>query len=295
METRQPKYVIAADMFAASPSANELELFLRVGGIVSGSECTVSRQENGRVTLAAPTELILESLLFQINQQLQYPMKTDPCYVLYLETITKSAGGEGKEIRRSKARDHYGHVRLTLEPLIRGEQFQFINSIRDGAIPEEFMPAVQEGISRGLKKGVLNGFPVVDVGCTVFEGSYHEIDSSNEAFEEAAFRAFEDGLRRAGPVLLEPIMKFQVQAPKDLISSLVGDLNKHRAWIRKTEPSSYGDLVEGLVPLSQVLGYHRILEKMTDKRARLTLQPDHYAIVSEEDSPDSPAAVAGLR
>jgi elongation factor G len=292
MEATPPMHVVAVEISAASASINELELFLRVRDLVSGSECAVSRQARGRVALVAPTELIMESLLFRISQRL--PIKTDPCYPLYLETITRSANGEGKEIRSSKTRDHYAHVRLTLEPLMRGEHSQFFNAIRDGAIPDEFIPAVQEGVSRGLNRGILKGFPVADVRSTVFDGSYHDIDSSDEAFEEAAFRAFQDGQRRAGPVLLEPIMKFQLRSPEDLISTVIEDLNKRRAWIRKAEPLSHGLLIEGLVPLSQVLGYHRILEELTDKRAQIILQPDHYAIVSGDDPPDAPAAVAVL-
>jgi elongation factor G len=197
--------------------------------IVSDSGCMIVRQENEKATLRAPSELVLESLLAQINQRVQLPIRTGACYVLYLETITRSVEAEGKEIRQSKERDHYGHVRLTLDPQELGKQFQFINAIQHGAIPEAFIPTIQQAISKGLQKGVLKGFPVVDVVCTLFDGSYHDIDSSNEAFEKAALRALANGLSKAAPVLLEPIMKFEIRAPEGIIPSVLADLEKRRA------------------------------------------------------------------
>ena len=285
---KQPKHVIAADIFPVSLSDTVF-----VERIVSDSGCMiVFRQEGGRATLRAPTELILESLLAQINERVQRPVKVGSGYVLYLETVTRSAEAEGKQIEQSKERDHYGHVRLTLEPQELGEQFQFINAIQHGAIPEAFIPTIQQAISKGLQKGVLKGFPVVDVVCTLFDGSYHDIDSSNEAFEKAALRALADGLRKAAPVLLEPIMRFEIRAPEELMPSVLADLKKRRTKIEEADASSHEGLVEGFIALAQVLGYHRVLEKMTDARARLTLHPDHYGFVLEEDSPDFPPAVA---
>jgi len=284
---KQLKHVIAADLFPVSLSHSGF-----MERIVSDSGCMIVRQESGRATLRAPTELILESLLAQINERVQSPVKAGSCYVLYLETITRSAEAEGKEIDQSKERDHYGHVRLTLDPQELGEQFQFINAIQHGAIPEVFIPTIQQAISKGLQKGVLKGFPVVEVACTLFDGSYHDIDSSDEAFEKATLRALADGLSKAAPVLLEPIMRFEIRAPEELIPSVLADLKKRRAKIEEADASLHEGLVKGFIALAQVLGYHRVLEKMTDARAQLTLHPDHYARVLEEDSPDFPPAIA---
>ena len=266
---KRPRHVIAADLFLAPQSGTKhTELLSLVKRIVSDSECTVIGHEPGRVTVNAPTELILESLLIQINEQHQLAIKASACYVLYLETITRSADGEGKEIRHSKERDHYAHVKLTLHPSEVGQRFEFVNAIQDDAIPEKFIPAVHQAISKGLQRGVLKGFPVVDVSCTLFDGSYHEIDSSNAAFEEATFRALADALRKADPVFLEPIMRFEVRAPEEFIPFLLGDLKRRRARIHKTDTSPHGGLVEGLVALAQVLGYHRVPEN--DRRRSTT-------------------------
>jgi elongation factor G len=287
---QQPKYVIAADLLSQIGSdADCRRLMTLVENIVSDSQDAASTLEAGTLTLRASSELALESLLTRIAAQ--YPIKASDFYILYLESVTQLADGEGKEIRQSMGRDHYAHVKLTVAPRNLSEPFQIVNAIQEGAIPEEFMRTVQQAIAKRLRNGVSKGFPVVDVVCTVVDGSYHEIDSSSEAFEQAAVRALLDAFRSANARLLEPIMRFEVRAPNEIILFLSEDLKRRRAWIHDSKGAHQASLLEGFVPLSEVLGYHRALEKMTDGRAQIVFRPDHYAVV-EPDPPDSPLPVA---
>jgi len=199
--------------------------------------------------------------------------------VAYKETILRSAEAEGKYIRQSGGRGQYGHVWLKVEPLGRGTGFEFVNAIRGGIIPSEYIPAVQKGIKEAMTKGVLAGYPVVDIQATLYDGSYHEVDSSEAAFKIAGSMAFQSAAKSAKLVLLEPIMKVEVVVPEKFLGDVTGDLSSKRARIEKMDERINMKVIDAKVPLAEMFGYATRLRSMTEGRGSFTMEFDHYAEV----------------
>jgi elongation factor G len=203
--------------------------------------------------------------------------------VAYRETITQSVSSEGRFVRQTGGRGHYGHVVLELEPLEPGAGFEFVNAYRGGAVPKEFVPSIEEGAREAMDSGVLAGYPLVDLRATLVDGSYHEVDSSDLAFKVAASIALRDGVQKAGPVLLEPLMRAEIVAPEDSVGEIVGDLNARRAQIESLEPRPVGvQAVTASVPLAEMFGYATALRSMTQGRGTFTMEFAHYAEVDQQ-------------
>ncbi|MGH2611045.1 MAG: elongation factor G, partial [Tepidiformaceae bacterium] len=199
--------------------------------------------------------------------------------VAYRETIRKPADKvEGKFIKQTGGRGQYGHVWLRLDPQTPGTGFEFVDAVKGGKVPREYIPAVKKGVVESLPNGVLAGFPVVDVKVTLFDGSYHEVDSNENAFKMAGAFAFKEGLRRASPVLLEPIMAVEVETPDDYMGNVVGDLNSRRGVIQGMEEiPGGGKAIRAEVPLAEMFGYSTTMRSLSQGRATYTMEFKHYA------------------
>jgi len=203
-------------------------------------------------------------------------------YVAYRETITRKVESVGKFIQQSGGRGQYGHVVFLMQPEEKGKGIVFESKIKGGVIPREFIPAIKEGVDSSSEAGVLGGYPVTDVKVVLVDGSYHEIDSSDLAFKIAAEIAFKEGLRKADPVLLEPIMKLEVVTPLSYLSQVIGDLNTRRAKITSIEERKNVKVVKCEVPLAEVFDYADILRNLTQGRASYTIEPLYYEKVPQE-------------
>ena len=192
--------------------------------------------------------------------------------VAYRETIRKAVEQEGKFVRQSGGKGQYGHVFLKIEPLESGEGYEFIDSIVGGAIPKEFIQAVDKGIQEQMQNGVIAGYPVVDVRVTLFDGSFHDVDSSEMAFKIAASIAFKDGTDNAEPVLLEPIMNVEVVTPEDYMGDVMGDINRRRGMPQGMEDSPAGKIIRAEVPLAEMFGYATDLRSMSQGRAVYSME-----------------------
>ena len=201
--------------------------------------------------------------------------------VAYKETIKNEAEAEGKYIRQSGGRGQYGHVWLRVEPKQRGEGFEFIDEIKGGVIPREFIPAVEKGVKEAMDKGVVAGYPVVDVSVALYDGSFHEVDSSEIAFKIAASAAFQEAARRGKPLILEPIMKLEVVIPNEFLGETIGDLSSRRGKIEKTEDRLNMKVIYAKVPLAEMFGYATSLRSLTEGRGTFTMEFDHYEPVPE--------------
>ena len=202
----------------------------------------------------------------------------------YRETIKTSVEQEGKFVRQSGGRGQYGHVWLKIEPKPRGEGFEFINAIVGGVIPKEYIPAVDKGIQEQLQNGVIAGYPVVDIKVTLFDGSYHDVDSSEMAFKIAGSMGFKQGAIKATPVLLEPIMAVEVVTPEDYMGDVMGDLSRRRGMLQGMDESPAGRVIRAEVPLAEMFGYSTDLRSATQGRATYTMEFEKYS--------EAPAMVA---
>ncbi|MEG0885569.1 MAG: elongation factor G, partial [Janthinobacterium sp.] len=200
----------------------------------------------------------------------------------YRETITRAVEDvEGKFVKQSGGRGQYGHVVLKLEPLEPGTGYQFVDAIKGGVVPREFIPAVDKGIAETLKSGVLAGYPVVDVRATLTFGSYHDVDSNENAFRMAGSIAFKEGMRKAHAVLLEPMMQVEAETPEEFMGNVMGDLTARRGMVQGVDdiPGGAGRIVKALVPLAEMFGYSTTLRSLTQGRATYTMEFKHYAAV----------------
>jgi elongation factor G len=198
--------------------------------------------------------------------------------VAYREAIKKVVEIEGKFIKQSGGKGQYGHVWLKLEPNEAGKGYQFVDAIKGGVVPREYIPAVQKGVADATTNGVLAGYPVVDVKVTLFDGSFHEVDSSENAFKMAGSIAFKDGMRKASPILLEPMMAVEVETPEDFMGNVVGDLSSRRGMIQGMEDQVGGiKVVQAEVPLAEMFGYSTTLRSLSQGRATYTMEFKHYA------------------
>jgi len=243
-------------------------------------------EETGQTIIAGMGELHLEIIVDRMKREFNVQANVGRPQVAYRETIRDRVEIEGKYIRQTGGRGQYGHVWLILEPSEVGKQFEFLDKIKGGTIPREYVPAVQKGVVEAMEGGILAGYPVVDIKCTVFDGSYHDVDSSEMAFKIAASQAFKEGARKAKPVLLEPMMKFEVVTPEDYMGSIIGDLNSRRAQVTENEQRGNARAIRGTVPLAEMFGYATTVRSLSQGRASFNLEPSHYAevprAVSEE-------------
>jgi len=233
-------------------------------------------EETGQTIISGMGELHLEIIVDRLKREFKVEANVGRPQVAYKETIKKKVVQEGKFIRQSGGRGQYGHVWIEIEPNEKGKGYEFTNAIVGGVIPKEYIPAVSEGIQEALQTGVLAGYPVVDVKVKLFDGSYHEVDSSEMAFKIAGSIAFKEGARKADPVLLEPIMDVEVVTPEEYMGDVMGDLNSRRGRIEGISTRRDAQVVKAMVPLSEMFGYATSLRSMTQGRAIFTMQFSHY-------------------
>jgi elongation factor G len=232
--------------------------------------------ETGQTIVSGMGELHLEVIVDRLLREFKVEANVGKPQVAYRETLTKPARAEGRFVRQSGGRGQYGHVWLEIEPRRPGEGFLFVNKIVGGAVPKEFVPAVEAGVREAMESGVLAGYPVVDVAVALVDGSYHEVDSSEMAFKIAGSLAFRDAARRAEPVLLEPVMKIEVVTTEEYTGDVIGDLNARRAHIEDIEVRGTNRVIRAFVPLAEMFGYATQLRSLTQGRGTYTMQFDHY-------------------
>jgi len=233
-------------------------------------------EETGQTIISGMGELHLEIIVDRMFREFGVGANVGRPQVAYKETVLKAAEAEGKYIRQSGGRGQYGHVWLKVEPMERGAGFEFENAIKGGIIPAEYIPAVQKGIKEAMARGVLAGYPVVDLKATLYDGSYHEVDSSEAAFKIAGSMAFQSASRMAKLVLLEPIMKVEVVVPEKFLGDVTGDLSSKRARIEKMDERINMKVVDAKVPLAEMFGYATQIRSMTEGRGSFTMEFDHY-------------------
>jgi elongation factor G len=232
--------------------------------------------DTGETIIQGMGELHLEIIVDRMKREFGVEAQVGRPQVAYKETITGEAEAEGKYIRQSGGRGQYGHVWLRVAPRERGAGFEFVDAIKGGIIPQEYIPAVEKGVKEAMDKGVVAGYPVVDAEVTVYDGSYHEVDSSEAAFKIAASIAFQEAARRAKPVILEPIMKVQVLIPQDFLGEVTGDLNSRRGKIEALSDRANIKVIDASVPLSEMFGYATSLRSMTQGRGSFTMEFSRY-------------------
>ena len=233
-------------------------------------------QESGQTIISGMGELHLEIIVDRLKREFKVDANVGKPRVAYRETIRKAVEQEGKFVRQSGGRGQYGHVWLRLEPQAPGTGYEFVNAIVGGVVPREYVPAVDKGVQEQMGKGVLAGFPVVDVKVTIFDGSYHEVDSSEIAFKIAGSMGFKDGALKAGAVLLEPIMRVEVVTPEDYMGDVMGDLNRRRGMLQGMDDSPSGKVIRAEVPLAEMFGYSTDLRSATQGRATYSMEFAKY-------------------
>ncbi|AST57875.1 translation elongation factor G [Thermoanaerobacterium thermosaccharolyticum] len=237
---------------------------------------TYTDQETGQTIIAGMGELHLEIIVDRMRREFNVECNVGKPQVAYKETITKPVRIEGKFIRQSGGRGQYGHVWLEMEPLERGQGYQFENKIVGGVIPKEYIPAVDAGVQEAMENGILGGYEVVDVKVSLVDGSYHEVDSSDMAFKIAGSMAFKEGMKKGGAVLLEPIMEVEVVVPEEYMGDVMGDINSRRGRIEGMMDRAGAKVIRGMVPLAEMFGYATDLRSKTQGRGTYTMQFSHY-------------------
>jgi len=234
-------------------------------------------EESGQTIIAGMGELHLDIIVDRMKREFKVEANVGKPQVAYRETIRKATEAEGKFVRQSGGRGQYGHVKIRIEPMEQGGGFEFVNEIVGGVVPKDYIPAVSKGIQEQLQNGVLAGYPLVDVKATLFDGSYHEVDSSEMAFKIAGSMAMRDGALKASPVLLEPMMKVECVTPEDYMGDVMGDLNRRRGLVQGMEDAPAGKVIRAHVPLAEMFGYATDLRSMSQGRATYTMEFLHYA------------------
>ncbi len=245
---------------------------------------TYTDEETGQTIIAGMGELHLEIIVDRLLREFKVEANVGQPQVSYRETIRRAADSDMKYVRQSGGKGQYGHVKITIEPNEKGKGFEFINKVVGGNIPKEYIPAVEDGIKGAMLSGVLAGFNVVDVIVTLNDGSYHEVDSSEMAFKIAGSMAFKDAMRKADPVLTEPIMKTVVVCPDDYMGDIIGDLTARRGSVTGIEPMNGSQQISAFVPLSNMFGYATDMRSKTQGRGSYTMEPSHYAEVPKSIS-----------
>ena len=237
---------------------------------------TYTDEETGQTIIAGMGELHLEIIVDRLLREFKVEANVGAPQVAYKETITKAVDQDTKYARQSGGKGQYGHVKIHVEPNESGKGYEFVNALVGGAIPKEYVPAVDAGIQGAMLSGILAGYPVVDVKVTLYDGSYHEVDSSEMAFKIAGSMAFKEACQKAGPTLLEPIMKVCVIVPDEYMGDVIGDLNSRRGQIQGFEARSGAQQIDAFVPLAEMFGYATDLRSRTQGRGQYTMEPSHY-------------------
>jgi elongation factor G len=242
-------------------------------------------EESGQTIISGMGELHLEIIVDRMKREFKVEANVGKPQVAYRETIRKVVEkAEGRYVRQTGGRGQYGHVILRLEPLEQGTGFEFVNGIVGGVVPREYIPAVEKGIREQLNNGVLASFPVVDVRVTLYDGSYHEVDSSEMAFKIAGSMGFKEGVKQGKPVLLEPVMKVESVTPEEYLGTVTGDLNRRRGILMGTDDSPAGRIIRAEVPLAEMFGYATDLRSATQGRATYSMEFSRYV--------EAPASIA---
>ena len=237
-----------------------------------------SDQETAETIISGMGELHLDIIVDRMKREFNVGVNVGRPQVAYKETLKETAQAEGKYVKQSGGKGQYGHVWLRVEPLGRGGGFEFVNSIRGGVIPQEFIPAVEKGVKEALDKGVMAGFPLVDMKVTLYDGSYHDVDSSEIAFKIAANMALQAAVKRGKPVLLEPIMKVEIIMPDRFLGEITGGVSSRRGQIEQmTDRGNLGlKVIDAKIPLSEMFGYATVLRSLTEGRGTYTMEFSHY-------------------
>jgi elongation factor G len=233
-------------------------------------------EESGQTIISGMGELHLEIIVDRLKREFKVDSNVGAPQVAYRETITKAVEAEGRYIKQSGGRGMYGHVWVKLEPLDAGSGYEFVNKIVGGVVPREYVPAVEKGIRDAMTRGVMAGYPVIDVKATLYDGSYHDVDSSQAAFEVAGSLAFQEGAKRAGIQLLEPVMDVEVRVPEEYMGEVIGDLNSRRGNVGGMDSVGGLQVIRALVPLANMFGYVNDLRSKTQGRAVYTMQFKEY-------------------
>ena len=250
-------------------------------------------EETGQTIISGMGELHLEIIVDRLFREFKVDANVGKPQVAYRETISKKVKSEGKFVRQSGGRGQFGHVWLEIEPQEPGKGYEFVDAIKGGVVPREYIPAVDKGIKEALDSGVMAGYPVVDIKVTLIDGSYHEVDSSEMAFKIAGSMGFKEGCQKASPVILEPIMSVEVVVPEDYMGDVIGDLNSRRGRIMGMEGRAGAQVVTSMVPLAQMFGYSTDLRSATQGRATYSMTFDHYEQVPKSVAEEIVAKVKG--
>jgi elongation factor G len=235
-------------------------------------------EESGQTIISGMGELHLEIIVDRMRREFNVEANVGAPQVAYREAIRKPVEQEGKFVKQTGGRGQYGHVWIKMEPNAAGKGYEFVDAIKGGTVPREYIPAVDKGLRESLSNGVLAGFPVVDVKVTLFDGSYHEVDSNENAFKMAASIAFKDGMRKASPALLEPMMAVEVETPEEFMGNVMGDLSGRRGMVQGMDDLVGGiKVVKAEVPLAEMFGYSTQLRSLTQGRATYSMEFKHYA------------------
>jgi elongation factor G len=237
---------------------------------------TYTDDETGQTIIAGMGELHLEIIVDRLLREFKVEANVGKPQVAYKETIKKTVEQDTKYARQSGGKGQYGHVKIRVEPNESGKGYEFISAVVGGSVPKEYIPAVDQGIKGAMEAGVLAGYPVVDVKVTLYDGSYHEVDSSEMAFKIAGSMAFKEACRKATPILQEPIMKVSVNVPEDYMGDVIGDLTARRGQIQGMEARSGAQQIDATVPLSEMFGYATDLRSRTQGRGQYAMEPSHY-------------------
>jgi elongation factor G len=237
--------------------------------------------ETGETIISGMGELHLDVLVDRMRREFKVEANVGKPQVAYKETVCEEMKAEGKYIRQSGGRGQYGHVWLKIKPKERGGGFEFINAIKGGTIPQEFIPAVEKGVKEAMDKGVIAGYPMVDMEITLYDGSFHEVDSSEIAFKIASSQALQSAAKKARPIILEPIMKLEVVIPSEFFGDVIGDLNRRRGVIEETKDRINLKIIDAKTPLSEMFGYATSLRSLTQGRGTFTMEFDNYDKVPE--------------
>jgi elongation factor G len=235
-----------------------------------------TNEETGQTIISGMGELHLEIIIDRMRREFKVEANVGKPQVAYKETITKKVTAEGKFVRQSGGRGQFGHVWIDVEPNEKGRGFEFENDIVGGAVPKEYIKPTEQGIIEAMRNGVLAGYPMEDIKVRLFDGSFHAVDSSEMAFKIAGSMAFQSGAKKAGPVLLEPVMAVEVVTPEEYLGDVMGDLNSRRGKIEGMTPRKDAQVIKAHVPLSEMFGYATQLRSMTQGRALYTMQFSHY-------------------
>ena len=236
-------------------------------------------EETMQTIISGMGELHLEVIVDRMKREFKVEANVGKPQVAYKETIKAEAEAEGKYIRQSGGRGQYGHCWIKVEPRSRGEGFEFVDEIKGGIVPKEYIAPIQKGVKEAMEKGVVAGYPMIDIKATVYDGSYHEVDSSEAAFKIAGSMAFQEAARRANPILLEPIMKVEVITPEQFMGDVIGNINSKRGQIEEMTERGQSKVIDAKVPLAEMFGYATELRSMTQGRASYSMEFFDYAEV----------------